>query len=166
MCGIAGILGSLDAAEAAQAVDTMLAAQIHRGPDDVGHTVVATGSGHLCFGNRRLAVLDLSPLGHQPMRNPDTGDWVVHNGEIYNFKEVRADLESRGHVFRGRSDTEVVLRAYQEWGSTCLDRLSGMFAFSVWDARRRRLLLARDPLGIKPVYVATSSRWGRCSRPS
>jgi asparagine synthase (glutamine-hydrolysing) len=160
MCGIAGIVGPLDRPRSEAAVDEMLRAQILRGPDDGGSSVVESNGGHVCLGNRRLAILDLSPLGHQPMINADTGDVLVHNGELYNFAELREELESAGYTFRSTGDTEVLLRAYQHWGIACLDKLHGMFAFALWDARRRRLVLVRDPLGIKPVYFATNESFG------
>src|SRR2546426_9754013 len=130
----------------------MLRAQTHRGPDDEGSQMLDVCGMAVGLGNRRLAIQDISPLGHQPMTNPETGDVLVYNGEIYNFMEIRRILEAAGASFRGLSDTEVVLRAYQYWGHECLKHLSGMFAFALWDLRRQRLLLARDHLGIKPLY--------------
>lgn len=155
MCGIAGIIGELAEHEVKSALASMLDVQRHRGPDDEGVNVVQLGTATVGLGNRRLAILDVSPLGHQPMVNPDTGDVLAYNGEIYNFPELGRELERAGFSFRGRSDTEVLLRAYERWGLGCLDRLRGMFAFALWDARRRRLLLARDHLGIKPLYYAS-----------
>jgi len=148
MCGIAGIVnldgGPVDAALLVRMTD-MIA---HRGPDGEGHHT----DGCVGLGHRRLAIIDLSPAGRQPMAN-ETGDvLVVHNGEIYNFRELRVELEKAGHVFRSHTDTEVVIHAYEEWGAACLERFNGMFAFAIWDARRRRLLLARDRYGIKPLY--------------
>lgn len=154
MCGIAGIVGGFSSEQAKAALKRMLDAQAHRGPDDHGVTVFQIGESALGLGNRRLAIMDLSPLGHQPMRNPDTGDVLIYNGEIYNFPELRQTLTGYGFTFRGRSDTEVVLRAYEQWGIECLDRFKGMFAFALWDARRERLVLVRDYLGIKPLYYA------------
>ena len=110
------------------------------------------------LGNRRLAILDLSPLGHQPMQDPATGNWIVYNGEIYNFRDVRQKLEKEGVRFSSHSDTEVVLKAYGHWGERCLSELRGMFAFGLWDGRRQRLFLARDPMGIKPLYFYESDR--------
>src|SRR5262249_28042296 len=106
------------------------------------------------LGNRRLAILDLSPLGHQPMQDAATGNWIVYNGEIYNFREIRKELERAGIVFLSDSDTEVLLKAYATWGEQCLLKLRGMFALAIWDARRHRLFAARDPMGIKPFYYA------------
>jgi asparagine synthase (glutamine-hydrolysing) len=146
MCGICGVVGwgSRDVLE------RMAATLAHRGPDDSGliwRTEIQAG-----FGFRRLSVLDPSPAGHQPMVTEDGLLAVVLNGEIYNFRELRADLETRGNRFRSHSDTEVLLRAYERWDDGVLERLNGMFAFAVLDLRRRRLLLARDRLGIKPLY--------------
>ena len=104
------------------------------------------------LGHRRLAVIDLSPAAHQPMSDVSRRIWLAYNGEIYNFRELRRQLESVGYVFRSRSDTEVVLYAYEHWGIDCVQRFNGMFAFAVWDANRRRLILARDRCGVKPVY--------------
>ncbi|MET0166566.1 MAG: asparagine synthase (glutamine-hydrolyzing), partial [Vicinamibacterales bacterium] len=119
----------------------------HRGPDDEGY-YVERGLG---LGFRRLSIIDLSG-GHQPMSDADETVWVIFNGEIYNFIELRAELQAKGHVFRTRSDTEVLIYAYKEWGDDFLNRLNGMFGLAVWDARARRLIVARDAMGIKPVY--------------
>jgi asparagine synthase (glutamine-hydrolysing) len=132
----------------------MLAAQVHRGPDDEGIEVLGSARGTVGLGSRRLAILDLTPAGHQPMRDPETGTTVAYNGEIYNFPELRAELERSGHVFHGRGDTEVLLHAYRRWGIDFLDRLRGMFAFVLWDAARHRTVIARDHLGIKPLYYS------------
>ncbi|MFZ0733120.1 MAG: asparagine synthase (glutamine-hydrolyzing) [Candidatus Sulfotelmatobacter sp.] len=134
----------------------------HRGPDDSGTIVLSDSMGgnfEIGLGNRRLAILDLSPLAHQPMHDPVSGNWIVYNGEIYNFREVRAELERMGASFDSHSDTEVVLKAYAQWGEQCLDRFRGMFAFAVWDAPRDRLFLARDPMGIKPLYYAQAGSY-------
>jgi asparagine synthase (glutamine-hydrolysing) len=132
----------------------MLDAQLHRGPDDGGSRVVSVSGATVGLGNRRLAIQDLSPLGHQPMVNQATGDILVYNGEIYNAPALRELLQSDGFQFQGHSDTEVLLRAYERWGTECLKRLRGMFAFALWDVRRSRLVIARDPMGIKPLYYA------------
>ena len=149
MCGIAGRVNfrshaPVDPAVIAQMCDLLA----HRGPD---------GHGSYCdsfvgLGHRRLAIIDLSPLGHQPMSTDDGQITITYNGEIYNFLELRRELESRGHRFRSQSDTEVILAAYREFDLSCLDRLAGMFAFAIWDAPRRRLFLARDRLGKKPLF--------------
>ena len=132
----------------------------HRGPDDHG-TVLIDGGAAGCqvgFAHTRLSIIDLSPLGHQPMQDPSTGNWIVFNGEIYNFRDLRRELELAGAEFRSQSDTEVILAAYRIWGDDFLPRLHGMFALAVWDARRNRLLLARDPMGIKPLYYHQSGK--------
>jgi asparagine synthase (glutamine-hydrolysing) len=144
MCGIAGIVGGAPATAVLQA---MLAALEHRGPDDRGAHV---GDG-VALGMTRLAIIDLV-TGRQPMTSDDGAAAVVFNGEIYNFRTIRAELEAGGARFRTQSDTEVILRAWEVDGVRCVNRLRGMFAFAVWDARRRQLLLARDRLGKKPLY--------------
>src|SRR5215469_2427981 len=160
MCGIVGILarnGVVDADLLERATRSLA----HRGPDDHG-TVILRDNGpepvEIGLGNRRLAILDLSPLGHQPMHDPATGNWIVHNGEVYNFRDVRAELEAEGVSFASQSDTEVILKAYSRWGEACLARFRGMYAFAVWDAKRHRLFVARDPVGIKPLYYFRSDR--------
>src|SRR5262245_49272462 len=148
MCGLAGYFGDFEP-ERLQAMSALVA---HRGPDDSGvWTDRAAGIG---LALRRLAILDLRPEGHQPMANEDGSIQLVFNGEIYNFGPLREELEAKGHVFRSRTDTEVIVHLYEEEGPRCLMRLNGMFALALWDARRRSLLLARDPLGIKPLYYA------------
>ena len=154
MCGIFGIVGKRSAG-IGDALARGTRALIHRGPDDEGMEVLPlAGDDSLCLalGSRRLAIQDLSPAGHQPMLDPVTGNWLIFNGEIYNFLELRAELQACGHVFHSHSDTEVLLQAYAQWGSACVDRLRGMFAFAIWDASQQKLLLARDPLGVKPLY--------------
>ena len=159
MCGICGVVGA-DGALAERRVRKMMDALIHRGPDDEG-MLARPGA---VFGVRRLSIVDLSG-GHQPIYN-ETGDiGVVFNGEIYNFPQLRLELESRGHRFHTRSDTEVIVHAWEEWGDRCVEHLQGMFAFALWDgrtaaantAKRGRIFLARDPLGIKPLYYAMSA---------
>jgi asparagine synthase (glutamine-hydrolysing) len=162
MCGIMGVIardGSLSPDLLERATRTLA----HRGPDDAGRVIIDTdgGSAEPCqigFAHTRLSIIDLSPLGHQPMQDPSTGNWIVFNGEIYNFCELRRDLMEKGAEFRSQSDTEVVLAAYRVWGEECLLRLRGMFAFALWDAQRRLLLLARDPMGVKPLYYYGSER--------
>jgi len=157
MCGIAGVVG-LDPRSNKLAVGRMMRAMIHRGPDDEGYeefSLHADAGGPVCgFGFRRLAILDLSPLGHQPMVNRETGDAIIFNGEIYNFASLRERLVALGHTFRSTGDTEVLLRALSEWGERVLNELDGMFALAFYHAATKRVLLARDQLGIKPLYVA------------
>ena len=156
MCGIAGILSTDPLPElAAGSLTRSLAALRHRGPDDQGQ--FRSASGHAALAHARLSILDLSPAGHQPMVSPDGRLAIVFNGEIYNFQELRATLQDRGVVFRSNSDTEVVLRAYEAYGAECVAKLRGMFAFALWDERERTCLLARDPFGIKPLYLAESA---------
>ena len=153
MCGVAGVIVQQPLV-ATQCVRSMNASQRHRGPDDSGVVSVSTPAGCLALGHRRLAILDLSSEGHQPMHDPRTGNWIVYNGELYNYPELRQTLQSLGHCFRSRCDTEAILYALDEWGVHALDRLNGMFAIAWYDQRIQRLLLARDPLGIKPLYYA------------
>jgi asparagine synthase (glutamine-hydrolysing) len=150
MCGIAGYLGR----EHPQLGASMAALLRHRGPDDAGECVLERRDGGACvLAHRRLSIIDL-PGGHQPLTNEDATVHLVFNGEIYNFRELRADLERRGHRFRTRSDTEVIVHLYEDYGLDCVEHLRGMFAFALWDAARERLLLARDRLGVKPLYYA------------
>lgn len=120
----------------------------HRGPDDDGIYV----SDDISLGHRRLSIIDLSPAGHQPMFNEDRSLCIVFNGEIYNYQEIRPVLEGKGYRFKSNSDTEVILHAHKEWGAACLERFRGMFAFAIWDAGKRELFIARDRLGVKPLY--------------
>ena len=160
MCGIFGILaggGSISPKLLEQATDSLA----HRGPDDRGTMVIPSNSTprfEIVLGSRRLAVLDLSAQGHQPMQDPATGNWIVYNGEIYNFRELKARLQAEGEGFVSQSDTEVLLKAYGRWGEKCLGELRGMFAFAIWDAMRSRLLLGRDPMGIKPLYYCSTGQ--------
>ena len=150
MCGVAGVL-HLDGAPAAlRAVQRMTDAIIHRGPDGEGHWV----NGPIGLGHRRLSIIDLSSAARQPMTTPDGRYVLSYNGEVYNFQELRAELQAQGHRFNSRSDSEVVLRAFAEWGRSALERLNGMFAFALWDTQDKRLTLARDRYGIKPLYYA------------
>ncbi|HEX4601155.1 MAG TPA: asparagine synthase (glutamine-hydrolyzing) [Gemmatimonadales bacterium] len=146
MCGICGVVGAVDPGVLERMTDTM----VHRGPDDRG-LFCDEGIG---LGVRRLSIIDVGG-GHQPMCNEDATLTVVFNGEIYNYRELRRRLEGRGHGFATGSDTEVLLHLYEEYGDASVHLLEGMFAYALWDSRRRRLLLARDRLGIKPVYYAT-----------
>src|ERR1051326_8543439 len=156
MCGIAGIIGPA-APALADAARVMGDAIRHRGPDADGFWRSDTA----VFAHRRLAIIDLSADGRQPMTDPETGHVIVFNGEIYNYRELRDDLIRAGDRFRTKSDTEVILRAYARWGRDCLRRLRGMFAIALWDAKTRDVLLARDRVGIKPLYWALVQRNGR-----
>jgi asparagine synthase (glutamine-hydrolysing) len=150
MCGICGILGHSDLAK----TNRMIAAMHHRGPDDSGIYVDA----NISLGMTRLAVIDLNPTGHQPMSNPEQSLWIIFNGEIYNYREERVHLEKLGYKFVSTSDTEVILRMYEEYGDNFLLRLRGMFAFAIYDKRKgtgkERLFIARDQLGIKPLLYS------------
>lgn len=156
MCGICGVIGAAPP-RVQPAVRSMMRAMIHRGPDDEGYEERPLGTDgggvRAGFGFRRLAILDLSPAGHQPMVNPATGDLIVFNGEIYNFRWLRQRLESAGVVFRSSGDTEVLLAALSTWGEGALAEFDGMFALAFYHATSRRVLLARDHVGIKPLYV-------------
>jgi asparagine synthase (glutamine-hydrolysing) len=149
MCGIAGVVELGGRPVSPKVVERMTAQIRHRGPDGEGVHV----DGPVGLGNRRLAILDLSDAGSQPMLNEAGDVALTYNGEIYNFRELRAELERAGHSFRSRGDTEVVLRAYEEWGPEFVTRLNGMFGLALWDRRSRSVLLARDRYGIKPLYT-------------
>ncbi len=156
MCGIAGILNSR-AADLASLVSEMIEAMRYRGPDDLGTWVEAAAG--LGFGHTRLSILDLSPEGHQPMVSASGRYVITFNGEVYNFAEVRRELEERGARFRGHSDTEVMLAAIERWGlREAVSRFVGMFAFGLWDRETRQLSLVRDRLGIKPLYFGWAGR--------
>ncbi|MFL6036820.1 MAG: asparagine synthase (glutamine-hydrolyzing) [Gaiellaceae bacterium] len=153
MCGITGFV-NLDGSPADVAVvERMTRAIAHRGPDGDGHIVHGT----VGLGNRRLAIIDLSALGAMPMTAEDAGCVITYNGELYNFLELRHELEGFGHRFRSRTDTEVVLRSYIEWGEPCVERFNGMFAFAIHDRKRDEVFLARDRYGIKPLYVTETA---------
>ncbi|MEW5729227.1 MAG: asparagine synthase (glutamine-hydrolyzing) [Pseudomonadota bacterium] len=154
MCGIAGWIAPASTAPGPGVIDAMTTAIAHRGPDGSGRFDAATvdGGWRLALGHRRLAIIDLDG-GFQPMHSADGRVSLVFNGEIYNFRDLRTELISLGHLFRTQSDTEVLLEAYRAWGADCVTRLRGMFAFALWDAGRERLLLARDRFGKKPLYL-------------
>jgi len=158
MCGIAGILGRADDANRA-ALARMSRALAHRGPDQEGFwTGAPDPAGHGCLlAHRRLCILDLSDHAAQPMADPATGKVVVFNGEIYNFRDLRSRLESRGQSFTSSGDTAVMLRALALDGREALPQLRGMFAFGLWDEKSRQLVVARDPLGIKPLYICRNT---------
>lgn len=181
MCGIAGWFGGAEAGGTLHELKVMLDTLEHRGPDDEGYaallldatrmcefrgerTIAALKSTHtniersrnapcrVALGHTRLSIIDLSEYGHQPMSNEDGTIWVTYNGEIYNYPELIQELTQKGHIFRSRTDTEVIVHAYEEWGETCLQRFNGMFAFSLWDSVTDTLFCARDRFGIKPFY--------------
>jgi asparagine synthase (glutamine-hydrolysing) len=153
MCGIAGFLSLEQGVFATRTIAQAMCDVItHRGPDDQGFMV----DGPLAMGMRRLSIIDLSG-GQQPISNEDGTIHVIQNGEIYNFQEIRSDLEKRGHRFKTNSDTEAIVHLYEEYGTKCVEHLRGMFAFAIWDAPRRRLVVARDRLGIKPLYYAVGN---------
>jgi len=153
MCGICGIVDFSGRPPDAATVEILCDELRHRGPDDSGiHSDEIAA-----LGARRLSIIDLSEQGHMPMTDGE-GRWITYNGEVYNHREIRAELEAKGHRFRSRCDTEVVLRAYAQWGDACVERMAGMFAFALWDAPRRRLFAARDRLGVKPLFYWRDGR--------
>jgi asparagine synthase (glutamine-hydrolysing) len=148
MCGIAGLLRSDSRAPGRELLEAAAERLRRRGPDSSGVWI----EGAIGLAHRRLAIIDLSPTGAQPMRSPDGRYAIVYNGEVYNFRELRDELEPRAGHWRGGSDTEVILEAYARWGPACVERFDGMFAFAIWDCERERLFAARDRLGVKPFY--------------
>lgn len=157
MCGICGIIGTdLDRTATLRRVSEMKRVLAHRGSDDEGVYLSSPNNRmQAAFGHQRLSIVDLA-TGHQPMANEDGHCWIVYNGEIYNHQELRKDLESRGHVYKTHSDTETILHAYEEYGEGCVHKLRGMFAFAIWDDRKKLLFAARDRIGIKPFYYTLS----------
>ena len=157
MCGIDGIIVYGEGPPvSSEIVKAMGDAQQHRGPDDEGQWV--SQDGRVGLGHRRLSIVDLSPSGHQPMATRDGRYHIVFNGEIYNYKDLRKELEACGHEFVSTSDTETLLHGYREWGISLLDHLRGMFAFAIYDAETRETFLARDAMGIKPLYYADDGK--------
>ena len=152
MCGICGYVGD----DRAELLKPMCDVMALRGPDDWGSWY--DRDAQVGLGQRRLSIIDLSPTGHQPMANEDETVWITYNGEIYNFPELREGLIARGHTFRGRSDTEVLVHLYEEQGVELLNQLNGIFAFGIWDSERRQLFLARDHAGVKPLYYWRNGR--------
>src|SRR5712692_8439885 len=151
MCGICGVLaldGDSENTVAEAVLRQMTTAQRHRGPDVEGYLCASAVGLGFC----RLAILDLTPAGNQPMSNEDGTVWLVFNGEIYNFQELVPTLEQAGHRFHSRSDSEVIIHAYEQWGVQCVHHFNGMFAFAIWDSRKRSVFIARDRLGVKPLY--------------
>ncbi|MDL1974764.1 MAG: asparagine synthase (glutamine-hydrolyzing) [Deltaproteobacteria bacterium] len=151
MCGICGIIGCSDGYR----VERMTKVMTHRGPDGFG--TITFNTSQAALGHTRLKILDLTDRAHQPMRDPEGATWLTYNGEIYNFETIKKELANKGYSFSSKSDTEVVLYSYKEWGVNCLDRFNGMFAFAIWDDRKKLLFIARDRLGIKPVYYYHSN---------
>ena len=150
MCGIAGLFSLGDRDPDRALVESMLDSLVHRGPDDEGCAAL----GPAVLGMRRLSILDPTPAGHQPMSSPDGRYTIVYNGEIYNFLELADELALLGHTFTSASDTEVLLAAYAAWGTDCVRRFNGIWAFAIWDARERTLFLCRDRFGVKPLFLA------------
>lgn len=148
MCGIAGILQLDGSAPSKEVLVKMTRTLSHRGPDGEGFYL----KGAVGLGHRRLSIIDLSDAGRQPIGNEDGSIWITYNGEIYNFQNIRTVLESRGHQFTSHTDSEVIVHAYEEWGIDCLQKFNGMFSFALWDGKRKNLWLARDRLGIKPLF--------------
>lgn len=158
MCSITGIFKVAPSTrELSGAVTRMNAAQKHRGPDDDGVMKGEFHGGEVLFGNTRLAIIDTSVAGHQPMKDSATGNWITYNGETYNFKELRREIGQNSAPWSSNTDTEVILRAYRNWGVDTFRKMRGMFALAIWDAKEQTLVLARDPLGIKPLYFYATS---------
>src|SRR6266571_8890849 len=148
MCGIAGLYNLAGEPISSTRIEGMCDLIRHRGPDDSG----LWAEGGIGLGHRRLSIIDLSSRARNPMPNEDQTAWMVFNGEIYNYRDLRKDLTAKGHSFRSDTDSEVIIHLYEEMGPACLAQLNGMFAFAIWDCTRRRLLLARDRFGVKPLY--------------
>lgn len=149
MCGISGFTWPDE-----KSVSAMNEKTSNRGPDDVGILV----DDNVSLGHRRLSIIDLSAKGHQPMSNEDDSVWIVYNGEIYNFQEIKEKLLKKGHIFKSHTDTEVIIHSYEEWGTDCLDMFNGMWAFCIYDKKNEQLILSRDRFGIKPLYYQTSEK--------
>jgi asparagine synthase (glutamine-hydrolysing) len=158
MCGICGIVATAPSFDASEStVVAMRDTMVHRGPDDAGAEAWSDPAGGVALAHRRLSIVDLSAAGHNPMPN-ETGDvWITFNGEIYNHRALREELEAKGHRYRSHTDTETILHLYEEEGPRCVERLQGMFAIAIWDVPKRELFLARDRLGVKPLYYARPS---------
>ena len=147
MCGIAGVINKRGEYASKALVKQMCDVITHRGPDEYG----IFQKKHVGLGMRRLSIIDLA-TGKQPITNENKSIWIVFNGEIYNRQDLRLELEKKGHRFKTKADTEAIIHAYEEWGEDCVTRLNGMFAIAIWDSKRQRLFLARDRIGIKPLY--------------
>src|ERR1700740_1811084 len=154
MCGICGIFfRDRDRRVKAEVLAAMNERIVHRGPDDEGSFV----EGNVGLAMRRLSIIDVK-TGHQPLANETRDVWIVYNGEIYNHTDLRLDLETKGHRYRTHSDTETIVHLYEEYGRDCVKHLRGMFAFAIWDRRKRQLFIARDRLGIKPLYYLSDGK--------
>jgi asparagine synthase (glutamine-hydrolysing) len=151
MCGICGVFDFINSGIAEKKlIKLMNSALFHRGPDDEGIFLDKS----IGLGHRRLSIIDLSKKGHQPMTNEDSTIWIVFNGEIYNFLALKEELEKKGHKFKSDTDTEVIIHSYEEYGENCVKKFNGIFAFAIWDSKKKRLFLARDHLGVKPLYYS------------
>ena len=148
MCGFAGFVGEVDDRE--QVLVNMMNTIVHRGPDSAGKYVDEDAA----LGFRRLSIIDLSSVGDQPLYNEDRSMVLVFNGEIYNYQDLREELKAAGHEFVSNTDSETLIHGYEEWGEKLVDRLRGMYAFAIWDTKKKRLFVARDIFGIKPLYYA------------
>ncbi|MFM2135560.1 MAG: hypothetical protein RL021_960 [Bacteroidota bacterium] len=151
MCGIAGFV-DFNKRSGSDELEAMAMSLFHRGPDDGGKELFTAASATIGLGFRRLSIIDLSAAGHQPMHDPETGHWIVFNGEIYNFRSLRSELEKSGHRFSSGTDTEVILKAYRHWGNGCVERFIGMFAICIYDPALNKVLLIRDRAGVKPLF--------------
>lgn len=163
MCGICGKIDFNGKPIDSNLIKRMCQKMVHRGPDDEGIFIgpgskVQSSKINVGLGHRRLSIIDLSEAGHQPMCNEDESVWIVYNGEIYNFLEIRERLEGKGHIFKSHTDTEVIIHAYEQWGYDCINHFRGMFAFGIWDDRKKRLCLARDRMGVKPLFYSFKNK--------
>lgn len=156
MCGIVGLIQTHNPVKAEEII-RMRDCMSHRGPDSAG--LYIHPKAHIALAHRRLSIIDLSDDASQPMHNEDKTRWIVYNGEIYNFAELKKELQAQGHHFKSNSDTEVILHAFEEWGAECLHRLNGMFAFAVYDQNNDTLFIARDRMGIKPLYYYYDAKY-------
>src|ERR1700722_1978985 len=143
MCGICGFIDFEKTSDEGN-LRLMSASIIHRGPDDLGNEVFATAQANIGFGFRRLSIIDLSPLGHQPMHFTEAGLTIIFNGEVYNYAEIRKELETLGYSFKSGSDTEVILKSYAQWGTACVNRFIGMFAIAIYDEKKNQVVIFRD----------------------
>jgi asparagine synthase (glutamine-hydrolysing) len=151
MCGITGFI-DFTKQSSLETLVAMRETLVHRGPDDKGEELIHAPEALVGLGFRRLSIIDLTPAGHQPMHNPEDGNCIVFNGEIYNYREIKQELTSLGHTFISQSDTEVILKSYQQWGKSCVTRFTGMFAIALFDKKNNKLILIRDRAGVKPLY--------------